>query len=216
MHSYLKNTLSEQRVKTYEDLARAPGETRTAEQLYRLNLLYSKELYVVLGALEIIVRNSFHSAISRYYNKEDWFSLDLLLPKHKAQIDKAVEHLVREKKGHYVIGDIIAQLNFGFWVHLCDRPYEKKLWNRTLFSCFPYLGGRPDRINIERRLNACLRLRNKVAHLEPIIKYESTLIQEYRNIIQLMYAICPETQKWFESLCQFEDIWNNRNGNQTK
>lgn len=210
MKPYLEKTLSPQRIKTYTAFAERSGEKRSADRLYYLNILYSKELYVILGALEIAIRNTFHKNIAASFGKQDWFSLNLLRPKHQDQVNKSIEHLTREKKAGYVLDDVIAQLNFGFWVHLCDRPYEKTLWNKALYRSFPNLGMKPDRQNIEARLNACLRLRNKVAHLEPIIKYEDVLIQDYRNIIQLLYAVCPETQKWFESVCDFENIWNNR------
>ena len=118
--------------------------------------------------------------------------------------------MVREKSKNYILDDVVAQLNFGFWVHLCDRPYEKILWNKSLYKSFPNLGMRPSRQDIESRLKACHRILNKIAHLEPIIKYEETLIQDYRNVLQLLYAICPETQKWFENLCSFENIWEQR------
>lgn len=210
--NFLREALSEKRLQTYEDMAARPGETRSAETLYRLNILYCKELYVVLGGLEVAVRNSFHNNLKLYTGRDDWFSFDrdFLQSKHLEQVDRAIECASRTRKADYAIDDVVAQLNYGFWVHLCDRPYEKTLWNRSLHKCFPYLGQKPDRINIERRLKDTHRLRNKIAHLEPIIKYEDTLIQEYRNIVQLLYAICPKTQRWFEDICQFENIWKKR------
>ncbi len=210
MTHFLEKTLSAERLKTYQSLAEKCKSGRNFEQLYSLNILYSKELYIILGALEILVRNSFNSAIAEYAGKKDWFDLDLFQPLHKRQLNKAIEYLTDKKKGQYIFDDIVAHLNFGFWVHLCDRPYEKNLWNKSLYLCFPYLGQKPNRIDVQRRLNSALVLRNKIAHLEPIIKNEETLIQEYRNVIQLLYAICPQTQEWFEKICNFEKIWNSR------
>lgn len=210
MHDFLRKSLSFGRCETYAKLANAQNETRSAETLYGLNLLYSKELYVILGALEIVVRNSFNDALKEHMGKNEWFSKGVLGPKHAEQIDAGIEKLVRIKKNGYILDDVIAQLNFGFWVHLCDRPYEKTLWNKALYKCFPYLGQKPNRGDIERRLNMAVRLRNKIAHLEPIIKYEDTLIQEYLNVTQLLYAINPETQKWFDQFCSFQNVWDNR------
>ncbi|MGB0720410.1 MAG: hypothetical protein ACPGRX_08050 [Bdellovibrionales bacterium] len=109
-------------------------------------------------------------------------------------------------KNHYVISDIIAQLPFGFWVYFLTRPYEKDIWVKALYKCFPYLGQKPERSEIYNRLDRAVKLRNRVAHLEPIIKREELLIQEYRNISELLYAMCPQTQEWFGRICNFEKI----------
>ncbi|MBN8520619.1 MAG: hypothetical protein J0L77_01805 [Alphaproteobacteria bacterium] len=210
MRAFLKKTLSEQRLTTYEALAQKPHETRTAEKLYGLNLLYSKELYVILAGLEIVVRNTFHTAIQNYYQTPNWMSMSLLQHKHQRQVDDANSRLILLKRNNYAIDDLIAQLNFGFWVHLCDRPYEKTIWKNALFKCFSHLGKKPDRKEIESDLKVCHKLRNKIAHLEPIIKYESTLIQDYRTALNLMYAISPEAQEWFKLLSNFERVWENR------
>lgn len=211
MTHFLEKTLSLGRLKTYEILSAKQEEERSAEELYAVNIMYSKELYVMLGGLEVAVRNSFHKALKNHFKTDDWLSLDIFLKKHKDQIDQATKHVSRIKKDHFTIDDVIAHLNYGFWVNLCNSPYEKKLWNKALYKCFPYLGQKPDREDILRRLKRTNSLRNKIAHLEPILKRESLLIQEHRNISELLYAICPQTQEWFQSICNFEDIWNNRN-----
>lgn len=210
MTHFLEKTLSPQRLKTYQSLAIQDQEKRTFEQLYALNLYYSKELYLILSGLEITIRNSFHRSIAQSVGKDDWFQLGLLREKHQKQLNEAIEYLTRNKKGNYVFSDIIAHLNFGFWVHLCDAPYEQDFWNKALSKCFPFLGRKPYRPDIQRRLNKALILRNKIAHMEPIIKNEDILIQDYRDIVQLLYAVCPKTQEWFSSKCSFETLWNDR------
>lgn len=216
MIHFLEKTLSEKRLETYRKLALVDSHSRSFEDLYSLNLRYSKELYVILSALEISIRNAFNNAIADHYKRQDWFSLNLLKPKHQEQINKAVKHVTETKHSSYVFDDVIAHLNFGFWSHLCDRPYEKTLWNNCLYKCFPRLGQKPNRADIQRRLSAALILRNKIAHMEPIIKNEENLIQDFRNIIQLLYAICPDTQSWFEKNCDFEVIWKNRFGDKNE
>lgn len=212
MTNFLEKTLSTRRIETYRKLSLNDPHKRSFEDLYALNLRYSKELYVILSALEVLIRNAFNAEISKNLGQDDWLSLRLLKPKHQEQIDKAIKHLADAKSKDYILDDVIAHLSFGFWVHLCDRPYEKILWNKALYKCFPKLGQRPNRHDIQSRLSSALSLRNKIAHMEPIIKNEENLIQDYRNIIQLLYAICPETQHWFEEICDFEVIWKNRFG----
>lgn len=186
------------------------GRGRSAEQLYALNLLYSKELYVVLAGLEVTLRNKFHQALSSYYGRSDWYKISRIFrDTHADQVNKAELKLTRAK-AKFSSDDMVAELSYGFWVHLLDKPYEQSFWNHGLRHCFPKYGQKPSRPGVEKPLRATLLLRNKIAHLEPIIKYEDTLIQEYRSIVQLLYAMCPETQTWFCALCRFEEVWNNR------
>lgn len=210
MTHFLEKTLSSKRVETYKKLSEVDPEGRSFDALYNLNIQYSKELYVMLTGLEVATRNTFNEAISKHMKKADWFELKTLYPKHQHQVNEAIDRITKTKHNNYTVDDLIAHLNFGFWVHLCTRPYEKNLWSKALYKCFPYLGQKPSRADIHSRLASALKLRNKIAHMEPIIKYEQTLIQDYRNIQLLLYAICPQTQKWFEEKCQFEEIWNSR------
>lgn len=211
MTHFLEKTLSQKRLATYQRLSENDRSGRSAEDLYALNVQYSKEIYVVLSGLEISVRNGFHEALQASFGKKEWWSLELLKPKHKEQLDQATQHVARVTKDNYILDDVIAQLSFGFWVHFLTRPYEKTIWNKALYKCFPYLGQKPHRSDLYQRLIRAVTLRNKIAHFEPIIKNEDTLIQDYRNILEMSYAICPHTQEWFEKLCNFEEIWNNRN-----
>ena len=216
MTHFLEKILSTKRYTTYVELSQREGETRAPHDLYALNMAYSKELYIMLGGLEVAIRNQFNKAIVKAYKKEDWFSLDIFEKKHKKQINDATDYVARMKKNAYTFDDIIAHLNYGFWVNLCNRPYEKELWIRALYKCFPYLGQKPNRDDIRRRLSRTHTLRNKIAHLEPIIKNEELLIQEYRNASELLYSISPDTQEWFQTICNFEEIWHNRNKQNTR
>ncbi len=210
MTDFFEKSLSSVRLETYREIARKDGEKRSERDLYALNIQYSKELYVMLSGLEITVRNNFNQACVSYAEKKDWFSANLLKSKHKAQINKAVDFLTREKQDSYVLDDIIAHLNYGFWVNLCNSPYDSTLWRGALYKCFPALGQKPVRKDIRQKFERTLKLRNKIAHLEPIIKHEELLIQEYRNASELLYAMCPKTQEWFARICDFEEVWDNR------
>lgn len=213
---YLIKTMSKERWATYQKLGSEYG--LSASELYVRNLTYSKELYVILGGLEVILRNAFQEQLSRHFGKPDWMSdLTLLRRSHKEQVGKAIDKLVQNKSGQYVLPDLIAELSFGFWTHLLDAPYEQELWAPALRKCFPHKFGRPVRKDIESRLKNLLRLRNKIAHLEPIIRYESQLIQAYQNAYDIISWICPKTATWFDEANQFRAYWeqNKPTGNRT-
>ena len=99
------------------------------------------------------------------------------------------------------------ELYFGFWTHLVDAPYEQTLWLPAIRGCFKNKPGRPVRQDIESRLKNLLRYRNKIAHLEPIIRHESQLMQVYQNAYDVMSWICPETANWFDKQNSFKREW---------
>lgn len=218
MADFLVKTLSPERWGTYAALSAERGET--AVDLYARNLTYSKELYVIIAGLEVTVRNSFHTNLSKYFGKNDWMSdLSLLRKSHKDQINNAIDKLVQNKTKGYGVPDLISELNFGFWAHLVDAPYEQSLWIPSLRHCFKNKLGRPVRQDVEARLKTLLRFRNKIAHLEPIIRYETQLIQTYQNAYDIISWICPETASWFDKQNNFKQVWetnqaskNNRKG----
>lgn len=210
MTDFLVNSLSKERWSTYQALEGIKSEP--AAELYSRNLTYSKELYVILAGLEVIIRNSFHESLRRHYKKEDWMSsLNLFRQMHKQQLEKAIGKLTDNKTGKYSIPDLIAELNFGFWAHLLDAPYEQKLWIPCLRFSFPNKFGKPVRQDVESRLKNLVRLRNKIAHLEPIIKNEEQLMQAYQNCLDIISWICPKTANWFDNNNGFKELWNKHN-----
>ncbi|MCI5060672.1 MAG: Abi family protein [Alphaproteobacteria bacterium] len=213
MTDFLIEKLSKERWATYEKLSNT--NQIAANELYKRNLIYSKELYVILSGVEVVIRNTFHNNLAHKYQREDWLSLcmrnGVFLKHHKKQIDTAIEKLTRNKRGNYTIPDLISELSFGFWVHLVNRPYEKTFWVPVLSKAFPKKLGPPVRQDIESRLKTILKLRNKIAHLEPIIKNEPQLIQAYQNAHDLISWICPKTANWFDGANNFKEFWQKNN-----
>jgi hypothetical protein len=54
-------------------------------------------------------------------------------------------------------------------------------------------------------------MRNKIAHLEPIIRQEVQLIQVYQNAYDILSWICPQTADWFDRSNNFKSIWKQNN-----
>ena len=211
MTDYLLKIMSSGRWKTYDRLSQQTG--LPADVLYQRNLTYSKELYVILAGMEVVVRNAFHEELKTYFRQEDWMSnINLFRKSHKSQLDKAIDKLAQNKSGGYSIPDLIAELNFGFWAHLTDAPYEQVFWTPALRHAFPAKFGKPVRQDIEQRLKSLLHMRNKIAHLEPIVRYEPQLRQVYQNAYDIISWICPDTAKWFDCVNNFKEIWATNTG----
>ncbi len=95
----------------------------------------------------------------------------LLMPREKLIVDEAKQ---RRGARRQTAGHLIAELSFGFWVRLCDAPYEHgrksgpSLWPGVSRS-FP---GAPkqhrNRAAIRAEFGQLRDIRNRVAHHKPI------------------------------------------------
>lgn len=110
---------------------------------YFLNIALSEALYPALQAFEVALRNTIHATLSSHFSTEFWFDQPgLLLYWQSTAIQKARDELTTHRKPHDA-GRILAELNFGFWHSMFNRPYEATLWhpNRAelLNQAFPNL-----------------------------------------------------------------------------
>jgi hypothetical protein len=118
----LEHFISPERLNTYVRLAN--GNKEKAADLYIENLNQCQIFYTTLHWLEIGLRNAMNRELSGKYGLE-WFDDPYvsLGEKEKAQIIKAKEHLIRDRKP-LTNGNIVAELSFGLWVNLFNFPYE--------------------------------------------------------------------------------------------
>src|ERR1700694_4376445 len=104
-------------------------------------------------------------------------------------------------RGSSSVGKLVAELSFGFWTGLVGRQYEQTLWVPGLYRAFPnatrIVTAGPEgskkvklkRSQIAERLDAIRKLRNRIAHHEPI--WDLGLQDRYREIIEAISWICP-------------------------
>lgn len=107
---------------------------------------------------------------------------------------------------------IIAELSFGFWVAILAPRYENSLWRPALRKAFPNRPKRVERKDIHKSINALRRLRNRVAHHEPIL--DRDLAHDYQQIARILGWSCRHTAEWIEAQSRFADVLTNmsRNG----
>jgi hypothetical protein len=137
----------------------------------------------MLHWLEVGLRNAVNRTLIRHYG-EEWFDTPRvrLSEKDQSQIQKARAQLRHEGKS-FTNGQLIAQLNFGFWVHLFDAPYDT-LWRHCLRQSFAAHPGPLERKQISKMLHPILKLRNRIAHYEPILEYDLvTLRHDIQRIV---------------------------------
>ena len=101
-------------------------------------------------------------------------------------------------------GGLMAELSFGFWVTILGLKYDTSLWIPVLRHAFSHRPRRTERHQVQGALNAIRRLRNRVAHHEPIMHRQ--LDEDHDLILRVIYWSCPETSKWVESQSRFPSI----------
>jgi hypothetical protein len=196
------------------------GSDESAWALYRWNIALSTAFGPLVADLEVSLRNTIHDQLTIWYEREDWWaSSSLLLDDVTSEMLTAVvrKHQKKIAKGTVPPGKVIADATLGVWINLLGRggqsalgrsiDYETKLWRPALR--FGFLSGsltssgrerRPKRLDVHRRALNFQKLRNRVAHHEPIfdgirlagVDTTKPLLEIWQESIELLGWICPD------------------------
>lgn len=188
----LERVLSKERLSGYTT-SKANAYGCASITVYRWNTLLAESLYPSLQTIEIILRNALHAAISEHFGDSEWiFNPKILQPKELIEATKQ-EELLKRVGQNFVIGKVIAELNFGFWTSLLDARYEMILWrSKIIKNTFPYMPGRERmRHNLSRHFNQIRKLRNRIFHYEPIWHWQD-LAEQHQKILLAIRWIEPQ------------------------
>ncbi len=174
----LCRSLSAERLAAYSLETDLDSEDAPARYLW--NLALCAQLHPVFHIVEVAFRNALYNIGEqetrgrglKYQTVACWLDANpTLLKRAEAEdVANAVHHLgTRHTPGH-----LISQLGFGFWVRLCDAPYEQgnkagpRLWPRatTAFAYCPK--SHRNRSDISRAFDALRNMRNDIAHHHPV------------------------------------------------
>ena len=171
----LSEFISDARLKPYREAVESDDEL-LIYALYFWNTALCESFYPALQALEVGLRNSLSSAISRHTGLDYWFA-DVLTEQHSEELSK-IRRRLRNNAGQPVniTTDLaVGNSEFGFWTRFFTNEYadprkSNHIPPAVLISAFPH---RPQRGNfdlaaINRRLSPIQRFRNRVFHHEPI------------------------------------------------
>jgi hypothetical protein len=176
---------------------------------YIRNIELSEALYPCLQSFEIALRNSIHTALSRKFQTEFWFDQkELLLSGQGRAVSGARDELTKHGKPQES-GRIVAELNFGFWHSMFNRPYETGLWHAhgaaLLVDVFPHLPRTlRTRQSVWNRCDQIRRLRNRVFHYEPIWA-RPNLAGEHQHVLESLGWINGEMRDTIEMCDRFND-----------
>lgn len=114
--------------------------------------------------------------------------------------------------------DILAHLSFGTFARLLPTKNTRHstyrarsmLWSQALVHAFPAAKNDPHGFIVADRVARLHALRNRVAHLEPLLSVNVTA--RHRDMIRLLGAIDPGLQGWFASLSPLRRVAASRPG----
>lgn len=200
----LETSLSRERLTKY--LAQVGGETNGALHLYAKNTRISEAFYTPLQGLEVCIRNAIDGQMGNKFG-QNWYEPGVANLNHPLteMVEKAKQALRADKKP-IERGRIVAELNLGFWVAILGPKYETGIWRPALRHAFPHRPRGHERKQIHKALNAIRRLRNRVAHHEPIL--DRDLEEDYKLIIALISWVCPHTADWVDNLSRLPAALN--------
>lgn len=191
MNPNVLKAISPQRFSRY--LQASHGDEQKALALYQLNAELGASFWVDLMWLEITLRNSINAELSASFT-DHWFQAPAFTDrlgdvprKFLAQSVEASTHSSASASG-YAAGKIIANLTFGFWTGLVSKHYTHSLWIPSLRKMFD-ISSAPDRAAIHQALESARRLRNRIAHHEPI--FHLNLMSLNSSIAGLLTALNP-------------------------
>lgn len=197
-----KSTPSLDRLAKYIEICR--GDVEKATRLYRWNTAIGSAFYGPLQTLEIELRENINFILSNQFG-ENWYdNSDLGLDNWVTNRIRASKKRVQEGNKSPNPRAILWEQSFGFWVKLVDSggertaplpksDYENTLWRPALRRVFPY-NQLLKRQEIYGQLNGLRRLRNHIAHHEPIFQRE--LKSNYQAILRILSWMSPDAEQW--------------------
>jgi hypothetical protein len=215
--AHLLGALSAARTRPYLDAS--AGCVHTAVRLYRWNVDLSGAVYETLHVVEVVLRNALDRRLRQWNAKQvprsggaphapEW----LLDPAHLirrllgADLETATRRaLVAVRRSAHprrdvAHEDVVAQLGLGTWRYLLPPRNERKdpgkqrLWDDALAGAFPH-AARPASAIVDD-VAALHALRNRVAHLEPLLRagHVERTVQAARRVLA---DIDPVVEQWW-------------------
>jgi hypothetical protein len=196
-------------------LGAAEGDRSQAIALVDWDREMRGELHKALGEWELALRNAYDAALSAWWPKDgDWLThpespvqRPLIIDggdinaKTRATIAKAVRRAGRDAEH----GQIVANLTLDFWRYLSVAKREKTLWVPALYRAFPHGA---DRAEVDRVVDSLYRLRNRVAHHEPIVR--KPVHKLAARLVLSCEAVRPELADAIQERWVIADLWKQR------
>ncbi len=196
----IAQALSAPRMSTY--LAAAGGDVALALELYGWNARISSALMVPAHFGEVVTRNAVSDALADLYGERWPWSPGFTASLPSPRTGYCPQHDLRATRArHATPGKVIAELKFAFWQSMFTARHDQRLWEPRIRSLFPNAGdGNPAdlRFRIYQDLEAIRKLRNRIAHHEPI--FVRDLADDLRKMLDLVQLRSRSAAEWVRAM----------------
>ncbi|GAB3487435.1 hypothetical protein GCM10027340_26160 [Marinomonas epiphytica] len=190
------------------------GSNVNALDLYRWNAQLSSALIYPFHIFEVSLRNAVSDALanvhSPHWHRAQSFRRSLKKAKYGYCPLEDLEKLARK---HQRLSKVIPELKFVFWEKCFTSRFQGQIWAKHIFNTFPnhaFLNLSPTELREHIRIQIGLvrEVRNRVAHHEPILKFDiPILMQSMEQIIRLR---CEDTSEWMMANQQVLTVYQAR------
>lgn len=193
--------ISPARFSTY--LRATTGDIVKALELYAWNARMAAALMIPTHFAEVTCRNAVSDALTAVYGANwPWSSaFERSLPSPGRGAYDPRYDLQSTRARHGTTGQVIADLKFVFWQKMFTRRHDQRLWVPHIATIFPNASAiAPNqlRLRVADDLDAIRRLRNRVAHHEPI--FVRPLATDLAKMLDLIEIRCVTTAAWVRAL----------------
>lgn len=198
----IRETLSAPRSDTY--IAATGGDTVKAVELYGWNARVSAAFMLPAHFAEIATRNAAADVLEHVYGR-DWPwnpTFEASVP--NTGLYKPRRDLQKVRDRNPTTGKVIAELKLVFWQKLFTVRHDVRLWEPHIAWAFPHAPTMPAaslRDRIYQDLESLRRLRNRLAHHEPV--FTQNLLNELTRTLDLIELRNRSTSDWVRAM---EDV----------
>lgn len=206
----IRAVLSAPRSATY--VTATGNDTSRAVDLYGWNARVSSALMLPSHFAEVATRNAVADALTAVYGPNwPWDStFERSLPsRHRGYNPQ--RDLRETRRREPTTGKVIAELKFAFWQEMFAARHAVRIWDHQILTLFPHATGmsaRQLRDRIYNDLNVIRKLRNRVAHHEPI--FTRNLDDDLVRILELVELRCTDTASWVFSMEDASQVLSER------
>jgi len=210
-YASIADDLSRARLGTY--LRNTDKDTLTR---YSNSVKLANSLTPSLQVLEILLRNNISAALTATYGN-NWFTNPVLEAKlsyeSKKALRKAIQRINSQNQKFNTRNpglaqrtltpdSIVAAMTFGFWVQFTTSHYDQDIFVPNAYTIMPNVpaASAADRVHsfLNQELKMANGLRNRIAHMEPIVTSPS-LPTDYSRILKLIDYMSLDSKRWLRS-----------------
>lgn len=193
------------------------GDECLANKLYKENIRLSVDMFAVVGAFEIALRNAIDVLMKNHYGR-DWLKdavsyggfFNVPQCRDHARIIRTVYTKLSDKN-EYTHEKLLSKLEFGVWKYMFSNP-QYRASGRLLLRIFP---NKPvstrfmqyNNTTIFNELDHVNSLRNRIAHHEPIC-FPAGCAEISTDYAEWIYLRIVELFGWMgiDHLAYLEDV----------